>query len=196
MITVAIQAGGRSLRFGRDKALVPLGGRPLIQHLLDRVAGLGEEILVTTNRPQDYRGLSLRLASDTLPGGGALAGLQTSLNAARGETVLVLACDMPFVSRGLLEHLLDLASQADVVAPVRGGEFEPLHAVYARSCLPAVDAALLAGERRVISFYPRVSVRPVDEAEIAIYDPDGLSFFNVNTPQDLAQAERILGGLG
>ncbi|MEW6569361.1 MAG: molybdenum cofactor guanylyltransferase [Chloroflexota bacterium] len=194
MVTVAIQAGGRSRRMGRDKGLVPLAGKPLIQHLLDRVAGLGDEILVTTNRPDDYAFLGVRLASDPVPGAGALAGLHTALEAARGQTVIVLACDMPFVSRPLLEHLLKLARQgeAQVVVPRRGREYEPLHAVYARACLAAIEAAQAAGEGRMISFFSRVRVAAVEEDELVRYDPEGLSFFNVNTPEDLAQAERIL----
>lgn len=194
MITVAVQAGGRSERMGRDKGLAPLGGRPLIAHLLERVAGLGDEILITTNRPDDYAFLGLRTARDAEPGAGALAGLETALAAAQGETVLVLACDMPFVSRPLLEHLLSLAGRAEAVIPQRGGEFEPLHAVYARACLPAVQAARAAGRRRVISFFDNVSVLAVDEATLARFDPQGLSFFNVNTPDDLARAEAWLAG--
>jgi molybdenum cofactor guanylyltransferase len=192
MITIAIQAGGASSRMGRDKGLVPLAGRPLIAHLLERVVGLGDEILITTNRPEDYRFSGARLAGDTRPGAGALGGLHTALSAARGETVLVLACDMPFASRALLEHLLSLAPQADVVIPRRGDEFEPLCAVYSRRCLVRVEEALDAGDRRMISFFPRVRVLPVEEPEWRGLDPDGRTFFNVNTPQDLKEAERLL----
>jgi len=148
MLTVAVQAGGRSSRMGSDKALLRLDGIPLIERLLQRVSGLGEEILITTNRPQDYQYLGLRMASDPEPGAGALHGLHTALEAARGQTVLVLACDMPFVSRPLLEHMLRLAEAADLVVPRRGGEYEPLHAVYSKGCLPALEAALQQGERR------------------------------------------------
>ena len=179
---------------GRDKGLVPVDGRPLISHLLARVAGLGDEILITTNRPEDYAFTGARLASDATPGAGALAGLSTALSAAHGETVLVLACDLPFVSRPLLAHLLSLASEADVILPRRGWEYEPLHAVYSRSCLPAVEAALAAGKGRMISFLDDVRVHVVEENELARFDPDGRSFFNVNTPADLAQAEAWLAG--
>jgi len=192
MLTVAVQAGGRSSRMGSDKALLRLDGIPLIERLLQRVSGLGEEILITTNRPQDYQYLGLRLASDPEPGGGALHGLHTALEAARGQTVLVLACDMPFVSRPLLEHMLQLAEAADLVVPRRGGEYEPLHAVYSKGCLPALEAALLQGERRMISFFPSLNLHTVEQEEIDRLDPEGLSFFNVNTPEDLRKAERIL----
>jgi molybdopterin-guanine dinucleotide biosynthesis protein A len=177
---------------GSDKALLRLDGIPLIERLLQRVSGLGEEILITTNRPQDYQYLGLRMASDPEPGAGALHGLRTALEAARGQTVLVLACDMPFVSRPLLEHMLQLAEAADLVVPRRGGEYEPLHAVYSKVCLPALEAALQQGERRMISFFPSLNLHTVEQEEIDRLDPEGLSFFNVNTPEDLRKAERVL----
>jgi molybdopterin-guanine dinucleotide biosynthesis protein A len=193
MLTVAIQAGGDSQRTGSDKALLSLADKPLIEHVLMRVNDLGDDILVTTNRPRDYAFLGVRLVSDPVPGLGTLHGLHTALDAARGRSVLVLACDMPFVSRPLLEHLISLASQADVVVPHHEGGFEPLHAIYNKQvCLPAIEAALAAGEKRLLSFYPMVHVLTVEGSDLSRLDPLGLSFFNVNTLDDLAQAERIV----
>jgi molybdenum cofactor guanylyltransferase len=191
MRTIAIQAGGQSRRMGRDKALVLLGGQPMIQLVVDRVRDLADEILVTTNRPEEFAFLGVRLVSDTHPGAGALAGLRTALAAAQGESVLVLACDLPFVSRPLVEHLWSRSGEADVIVPRRAGEFEPLHAVYARSVLPAVDAALEAGKARMISFFPDVQVLAIEQEELALYDPKGMSFLNVNTPQELIEAEAL-----
>ena len=192
MVSAAVQAGGRSNRMGKDKALIPLGGRPLIEHVLTRLDGLCDEILVTTNRPQDYSFLGLRLAPDSVPDAGALHGLRTALEASQGERVLVIGCDMPFVSRALLEHMLLVDPEADVVVPFANGEYEPLHAVYARSCLAQVDEALLAGNRRMISFFPEVRIATIQEPDLSRLDPDRLSFFNINSPGDLAKAESIL----
>jgi molybdopterin-guanine dinucleotide biosynthesis protein A len=192
MVSVAIQAGGRSERLGRDKALVELAGRPLISHVLERAAPLGDEVLVTTNSPDDFAFLGLRLVADEQPGAGVLAGLQTALRAARHEVVLVLACDLPFVCVPLLEHMLRLALQADAVIPRWRGQFEPLHAVYRRTCLPAVNLALAEGRQRMISFLPAIRSTVVEEDQVAAFDPQGLTFFNINTPDDLQTAERIL----
>ena len=192
MVTLAVQAGGQSRRMGRDKGLVELGGRPLISHVLERLRHLADDILVTTNAPQDYAFLGVRLASDSMPGSGALPGLATALEAARGERVMVVACDMPFVRPALMAYLLDLAQEADVVIPRRLGEFEPLLAVYRRICLAPIQASLAAGQARVISFFPSVRVRSVEAAELESVDPSGRSFFNVNTPDDLRQAEAML----
>lgn len=192
MVTLAIQAGGQSRRMGRDKGLALLGGRPLAAHVLDRLRPLAEDLLLTTNTPEAYMFLGVRLASDPQPGSGALPGLATALEAARGERVIVVACDMPFVRPALIAHLLALAEDSDVVIPRRQGEFEPLLAVYRRACLPAIRRALAGGQARMISFFPSVRVRPVDPSEWEPFDPDARSFFNVNTPEDLAQAEGML----
>lgn len=196
MITVAIQAGGRSSRMGRDKALLPLGGKPLIEHVLQRVAGLGDEVIITTNQPDDYAFLGLRMVGDRQPGAGALDGLLTALEAARGDRVLLLACDMPFVSRPLLDYMVGIDSDAEVVIPRRGGRLQPLHAIYAASCAAFVRAALKVGEKRMISFFPSVQTYIVEQEILDQHDPKGLSFFNVNTPDDLEQAEQTLGTLG
>ncbi len=196
MLTIAVQAGGRSSRMGRDKALLPLGGMPLIEHVLRRVEGLGDEVIITTNQPEDYAFLGMRMAEDRQPGAGALHGLLTALEAARGERVLLVGCDMPFVSRSLLEHMLAIATDAEVVIPRRGGKLQPLHAIYSKTCAGPVSQALEAGEKRMISFFPRIQTRIVEQETIDQYDPEGLSFFNANTPEELAQAERLLGEVG
>jgi molybdopterin-guanine dinucleotide biosynthesis protein A len=193
MFTIAIQAGGKSKRMGRDKALLELGGKPLIEHVLAQIAGLGSEILITTNRPEGFMHLGERLVPDTNPDAGALNGLYTALTAAQEAYVLVLACDMPFIRRPLLEHILSLAHHADVIVPQVQGYYEPLQALYHRqNCLPAVEAALAEGEQRVVSFFPRVKIHPIREEIVAKLDPQGLSFYNINNPQDLTRAEEIL----
>ena len=193
MITIAVQAGGKSSRMGKDKALIRLAGIPLIEHVLGRIDGLADEILITTNRPETLNHLTLRMAPDAVPGAGALHGLNTALRAALGDVVLVLSCDTPFVSRELLEHLLNRAHEADVIVPKHGDKYEPLQAVYnSAHCLPALEAALESDERRMVSFFPKVHILPIEEPVLTELDPSGLSFFNINTPADLERAERLL----
>ena len=180
---------------GRDKALVPLAGRPMIEHVMTRLTGLGDELLITSNQPDELDYLGAPIFTDEEPGAGALPGLRTALEAAKGDRVLVVACDMPFVNRLLLEHLLALGKAADVVVPVWEERYQTMHAVYSRKkCLNAVEEALAEGDQRMISFYSQVKVRPVPSEEVAAIDAEGLSFFNVNTPEDLVEAERILKG--
>jgi molybdopterin-guanine dinucleotide biosynthesis protein A len=193
MLSVVIQAGGRSSRMGKDKALIPLDGRPLVEYVIASAADLGEETLITTNNRPQLERYGLPLVSDPVPGLGALFGLQTALRAASGSHVLLIACDMPFLQRPLLEDLVALAPRADVVAPLIGDRYEPLLATYhRRRCLQAVERALEAGERRMVSFFPQVEVLALDEKHLRPLDPGLISFFNINTPEDLRQAEAML----
>lgn len=194
MLTLVVQAGGESRRMGQDKALLLFLGQPLIQRVLGRVAHLADEIIVTTNNPPAYRFLEHPLAADLLPGRGALGGLFTALSAAAHPLVAVVACDMPFVSPGLLEIGCDRlqGSDCDAVIPLLEGGTEPFHAVYRReTCLPAVQRAIQADKWRVDSWFGEVRMCYLVEDEISKHDPDGLAFWNVNTPRELKQAEHI-----
>jgi len=175
---------------GRDKGLLPFQGQPLVEYILDKVEGLGDETLIITNHPENYQRFGLPLHGDIYPGVGALSGLYSALYHAQHELCLVLACDMPFVNRPLLEHLIALAPGHDAVVP-RLEYAKPFRSVYRRTCLEPVREAIERGERRVISFFDRVSIRFVGKSELQRYDPQLRSFFNINTPQDLAEAESL-----
>lgn len=197
MLTLVIQAGGESRRMGRDKALVPFLGQTLIERVIGRVAHLADEILVTTNKPEDYAFLGVALVRDLIPGRGALGGLYTALSAARQPLVAVVACDMPFASAELLTFERDelLRTGCDAVIPRTAGGTEPFHAVYDRdACLPAILDAIRADKWRVDSWYARVNVRLLSPQETQRHDPLGLAFWNVNTPEELQEAERLARG--
>ena len=192
MLSIVIQAGGESRRMGRDKALMPFLGRPLIQRVVDRLTPIADEIIVTTNSPEEYRFLGLRLFSDLEPGRGALGGLYTALSSATCEAVAVVACDMPFASATLVEAAsrLLVEEDADVVIPDSGGGLEPMHAVYRReTCIPAIKSAIAADKWRLVSWFPQVRVRILKPDEIKRYDPSGLAFWNLNTPEEFTEAE-------
>jgi len=179
---------------GQDKALLPFLGRPLIQRVVDRLAPIADEMLVTTNAPDDYRFLGLPLFRDLKPGRGALGGLFTALSSATGEAVAVVACDMPFASATLIEaaHGVLVQKDADVVIPDSGdGNLEPIHAVYSRgTCVPAIEAAIEADRWRLISWFPQVKVRVLQPDEINIFGPSGLVFWNLTTPEEFTEAEK------
>ena len=194
MLTVCIQAGGQSSRMGEDKALKIFLGRPLIQRVADRLTPIADEIIVTTNRPDDYRFLNLRLFSDIKPERGALGGLYTAIASATQPIVAVVACDMPFASPRLIETMsrLLVEEEADVVIAKSEGGYEPLHAVYRReACLPAIEKSIDADQWKVIAWFPQVKVRVLTMEEIKSADPDGLAFWNVNTPEEFAKAEKL-----
>jgi len=190
-LTVAILAGGHSSRMGTDKAFVRLTDRPLIEEILAQAAGLGDETFIVTNKPSEFVYLGVPLFGDVLPEKGALGGLYSALHWATHRHVLCIACDMPFLVRPLLDHLIGLSPEAEAVVPRLAGEPEPFRAVYERAaCLAPVRTALDANRLRVRELLDQVRVRYVDEAEIERFDPQRLSFTNLNTPGDLAQARR------
>jgi molybdopterin-guanine dinucleotide biosynthesis protein A len=194
MLTLVIQSGGESRRMGQDKALLPFLGQPLIQRVVQRLGPLAAEILVTTNHVEDYQFLNLPLISDIYPGRGALGGVYTALKSASQPLVAIAACDMPFASPALFTAELDilLTSDYDIAIPHSGEGLEPFHAVYRRAtCLPAVEAALEGGRWRVDAWFAAVKVRVLSTAEIQTYDPQMLCFRNVNTPEELRQAEAL-----
>jgi molybdopterin-guanine dinucleotide biosynthesis protein A len=193
MLTLAIQAGGESLRMGRDKALLPFLGKPLILRVIERLAPLADEIIIMANRPEPYRFLGFPIFPDVKSGHGALGGLYTAMASAGNPLVAVVACDMPFASLPLFSYARDLLikENVDVVIPSTGDGVEPLHAVYrCETCLPAVEVALDSYRLRLTSWLPLVKIITLKTTQIAKLDPKGLAFWNINTPEDFHQAEQ------
>jgi molybdopterin-guanine dinucleotide biosynthesis protein A len=193
-LSIVIQAGGESRRMGQDKALALFLGRPLIQRALERMQILAAEVVVTTNHPESLSFLGLRLVGDLWPERNSLGGLYTAISAARFPLVGVVACDMPFANPSLMDAecqwLLD--ESCDIVIPKTGDGLEPFHAVYRRkTCLPAIQAALAAGERKMISWFSAVNVRVLSPDEWQVYDPEGRAFININTLEELQGAEAL-----
>jgi len=184
-LTVAIQAGGASTRMGTDKSFVPYRGRPMIEVVCKRLNGLGDETILITNNPKPYSYLDLPMFADLYVDHGPLAGIFTALTAASNPHILIVACDMPLLNRPLLQHLISQKETADVVVPRWGKYPEPLHAVYGKTCIPAVEKYLKARKLKITGFFEDVTVRFIDQEEIERFDPQGRSFTNINTPDDL-----------
>lgn len=179
---------------GQDKALMPFLGMTLLEWVMKRVSNLGDELFITTNNPRSYQDFKVPLYQDVQLGTGALGGLLTALNYAQNPLLVVVACDMPFVNPEMLAMAIDKlqSEHVDVVIPQSKNGYEPFHAVYRHaSCLPAVKSALEAGERKLISWFPKVKVLPIDEIEIQKFDPLQIAFWNVNTEDDLKQAQQL-----
>jgi len=194
MLSLALLSGGLSSRMGRDKALMPFLGRPLIQRILERLAGVGEQVILSTNHPDDYAFLNLPTYPDIQPDSGSLGGLYTALSVAGHSILAAVACDMPFANLALFKYERLLLSQtgADVVIPSSSEGLEPLHAVYRRdTCLPVVRSALESGNLKMVGWLPEVSVRIVLPEEVAHFDPLGLAFWNLNNPVEFCQAEEL-----
>jgi FdhD protein len=187
-------AGGKSTRFGSNKAFLRLGGQLLIEQIVEKLARLSDDLILVTNEPATFGelGLPVRLVCDIEPGRGSLMGMYSGLQVARHPFALAVACDMPFLSVSLLRYMIPITHGHDLVVPYLGGHLEPLHAIYGRSCLSAIEGVLGQGRRRIISFFDQVRVRRVHGREVDIFDPQRLSILNVNTYTDWAQAQQLL----
>lgn len=197
-LSAAILAGGQSSRMGRDKALIPLppDGVPMIEVVLNRIRDVADDVIVVANDDR-LAHLGARIVPDLFPGTGTLGGIHAALKGARYDHCLVVACDMPFLSPGLLAYMSGLERSFDVLAPVTPGEskqgksgfiFQTLHAIYAQNCVPSIETRLVAGDNRVIGFFDDVRVQSIDADECRRWDPMLRSFLNLNTPESLAVA--------
>jgi molybdopterin-guanine dinucleotide biosynthesis protein A len=190
MLSVVIQAGGESRRMGINKALLPFHGQKMIERIAKIVAPLTDELLITTNQPEEFEFLKLPVYPDLIPGKGALGGFYTALSAAQYPFVAVVACDTPFLSAVLLTAELKKIQKndVDVVIPRTEKGLEPFHAVYRReTCRSAVEVALSEGQRRMVSWFKKVLVIELSPEEISRIDPDPRIFLNINTPEEFNQ---------
>ena len=185
-------AGGMSRRLGRNKAVEEIGGERLIERVINRLSEVASETVVVVAEESRAQALDLpdgvRTAADIYPGHGSLGGIFTGLSAARGDYGIVVACDMPFLNTGLLQFMVDLAPDFDVVVPRVDGRPEPLHAIYSKSCLEPIESRLKRQDLKIALFFEEVMVAYVDEDDIDLFDPERLSFFNVNTQEDMDKA--------
>ncbi len=196
---------------GRDKAFIEFKGKPLIARVLEHVQAVCSETIIVANNREAFAHYGVPVIGDAYPGKGSLGGIFTGLQAAREPYALAVGCDMPFLDERLLSYLISLAPGFDVVVPhapdpssavvapdarapgvrkptAKQKALHPLHAVYSKSCLEPMNARLQEGDLRAIGFLDTLKVRIVEAQEIDQFDPRHLSFFNVNTPDDLAIA--------
>ena len=192
-ISVAVLAGGASRRMGTNKSFVELGGKPLVQHTLERVRRLNVPVLLVTNTPERYQQFGLEMVADVMPGKGSLGGIYTALRHSKSLFTLCVACDMPFLNVDLLSYLLSLRDSFDAVVPMIDGQPQGLHAVYHRGCAEPIREAIERDELRISALFDRLRVRLVGEAAMRAIDPDLRSFTNLNTPEELARARREAG---
>jgi len=200
--TGIVLAGGRGERLGMDKAALELGGRTLLQRSVDTLAAVSGTIIISLRADQPApeaaapAGARIIFASDAHQGRGPLAGLHAAMRAVESSLYFAAACDMPFLNAELVRGMYSVAEEqnADAVIPrLADGRFHPLHAVYRRSCLPHIARVLdEARTNRIIGFFDNVKVHWIEEPALRATDPELLSFFNINTREDLERAERLI----
>ena len=190
-VTSIVLAGGKNLRLGRSKALETIGDKSLTECVIERLKPLTSQILMVTSQEQFELPVDCKveILADLYPDKGPLGGIYTGLLASQSSCSIVVACDMPFLNTELLRYMVGLAGDFDAVVPrLGGGMVEPLHAIYSKSCLDKMKRRLERNQLRVHSFLKTVRVRYVEREESQRFDPQLLSFFNINYQSDLDRA--------
>ena len=190
----AIMAGGMNSRYGAIKALATVGGHRIIDRARAALATVTPDIVLMANDAAAFASVDLATRPDPQPGLGALGGIYGALKWAeeRGAPgIIAVACDMPFLSEGLLARILELAPTADIVAPESTSRrgVEPLCAWYSITCIPAVERAIARGDTRMISFHGDVTLHLIPFAEVKTFGDPDVMFMNVNTPEERELAE-------
>jgi len=195
-ISCVVLAGGKGLRLGQDKALETIGNKSLLHWVVSYLSLFKSNIIIVTAGKQSLSQLTdypeLRIVTDAYPDKGPLGGIYTGLAASVSLYNLVVACDMPFLNYALLDYMLQISADFDLVVPRLGDMVEPLHAVYSKTCLAPIKLLLEQGNLSIRGLFSLVRVRYVEATEINRFDPEHLSFFNINTEADLQMAGELL----
>lgn len=190
-VTGVILVGGKSSRYGTNKALAKINGIPLIENVIRVMGSLFQDVVLITNTPDEYAYLELPMYEDLIKGLGPIGGIYTALNSIANDAGFFVPCDMPFLNPDLIRHMVEIRGDCEVVVPEISGKMEPLHALYAGRCIPAVRRLIDLHEYQIIRFFSEVSVRYVKENEIRLFDPELKSFFNVNRPDELGRLKNL-----
>ena len=197
-ISCIILAGGKSTRLGHDKVLETVGNTSLLEQVISRIDPLSKEIIIVTAKERTFTQLAshpkVKIVYDIFPGQGSLGGVYTGLVKSDSFYNLVVAADMPFVNTSLLRYMIGICEGFDFVLPRVNGLFEPLHAIYSKNCVAPIESILNQGKRVIVELFNYVKVKYVEAEEVDKFDPKHLSFFNINTKEELELAKRIAGG--
>lgn len=192
-ITGIILAGGKSSRYGANKAFVEINGVQLIERVITVMGSVFEHLILITNTPHEYTYLNLPMYEDLIKGLGPIGGILTGLEAISDESGFFMACDMPFINGDLIHYMVAVSDDYDAVVPRISWKMEALHALYKKSCLTAIKELIESNEYQTIKFFNKIRVRYVDWDEIRAFDPKQRSFFNINSPQELLDAVKLKG---
>lgn len=194
-----ILAGGKSVRLGYDKISQKVGKLSLLEEVVSRVEPLVSEIILVVAQDRSFPELEnskkIKKISDIYPGNGSLGGIHAGLSASSSSYNLVIAADMPFLNQALLLYMFEVSDGFDLVLPRIKTFFEPLHAVYSRNCIEPAESIIKQDKKRIVELFNYVRVRYVEAEEIDRFDPKHISFFNINTKEDLETAREIAANL-
>jgi molybdopterin-guanine dinucleotide biosynthesis protein A len=177
---------------GQNKAFLPVGDESILDRLSSTFEGLFEEVVLVTNAPLEYLSWAHMIVTDLFPLRSSLTGIHAGLFHASAPHVFVTACDTPFLKKELITALLDeLEPKWDVIIPVTGEGHQPLCAIYSKRCIKPIEYQLQHEDPKIVNFFSKVKVKEVPEERLRTVDPELISFFNINTPEDLAASEKM-----
>jgi molybdopterin-guanine dinucleotide biosynthesis protein A len=188
-----ILAGGQNTRFsGQNKAFISIGGKRMLDHIYEVFNKLFTEIILVTNDPLQYLEWDLNIATDLFPIRSSLTGIHAGLFYSTNPYSFFIACDTPFLKIEMVETIVNsIEPDIDIVLPETSEGIQPLCTVYSKQCLKPVERQLIRKELQIRRFFKKVRVKKLPEKLLRENDPDLLSFFNINTPDDLTKAEKL-----
>lgn len=190
-VTAVILAGGKSTRMGQNKALLLFDGKPLIEQIRELLTKIFSRIVLSTASKDSFPQLELPEVVDRYPETGPLGGITTVLESGLSP-IFCVACDMPFLTPKLIEYQCGITACCDAVIPVWNNHPQVLHGLYSKNLLPAFHHGLNAQQYKITDWLEEAEVCYLLEDEIRRYDPSGLSFRNINTPDDYQSLESHL----
>jgi len=197
-MTGIILAGGKSTRIRTNKALLKIPSseagvedKTFIRIIVEKLRKIFNEIIIVTNNPEQHKSLAVKMVKDIIPDKGSLGGLYSGLVHSETSHSFVVAVDMPFLNLELVKYMKQFCARYDVIVPKIQGTYEPLHSIYSRDCIPYIEKQLQDNNLRIIEFFPEVRVKEIKETFIRKFDPELLSFFNINTQEDYQKALKL-----
>ena len=189
--TGIILAGGLSRRLDcKNKALLKIGGKSIIERIINALSEATAHMLLITNFPDEFEHLEIPMFGDIIPGSGSLGGIYTGLKVSETYHNLIIACDMPFIHPSLLTLLIQQSRGYDVVIPVTPDGHHPTCAIYSKDCIKPIEAQIRSGNLKISDFFPNVRIRKID-FNILHDRYNQIMFFNVNTKEDYLKAVSI-----
>jgi len=192
-MTAIILAGGKSSRFGSDKAFIKLKGIPLIKIQLKLLKNIFKKVIISANSPDKYKFKEVKVVKDVICGRGPLSGIHSGLIASDSFYNFVVACDMPFLNGALIKYIIDTKDNYDIIVPSVYGKFHPLFGIYTKNCIPVIEEMIARNNLNVSGIFPKVKSSFISRREIKKFDRNLLSLVNINTRNDLLRIKQIKG---
>lgn len=188
-MTGIILAGGKNKRIGKNKSFIKIGKRTVIDRTFSILSRIFRDIIIITNNPHLYTYLNCKTYPDIIPRKDSLGGIYTGLKVSSSEHNFIFACDMPFLNESLIRYMIGITKNSDIIIPRSKKGFEPLHAIYSKTCITYIEKQIEQNNLRILDIFPYVRVKEIGISEIAEYDSKEIAFLNLNTEEDILKAE-------